>query len=167
MPQQTPNPFARDTDSYTIFEALTTERTDTPPLLPKRVYAPETTKAIKALYQNGTVSHNVAALLHLLNDDLNSAHVLCQAHEDESTANYIHMIVHRREGDFSNTRYWVMRTGAHPLLSTLDDLAEKGGSKIWNGNEMVAWCTRGEHFAAGLSDAETQRLLAWCVENRE
>jgi hypothetical protein len=78
-------------------------------------------------------------------------------------ANYIHQIVHRREGDFGNTRYWVMKTGPHPFYAELGPLAQTAGHTEWSANEMVTWATRGEHFAPRLSDAETQGLIAWCI----
>ena len=60
-------------------------------------------------------SYNVLAALHLLNDDLGAAHLLVQVHEEDATANYLHQLVHRREGDWRNTRYWIGKTGAHPF----------------------------------------------------
>ena len=149
--------------AFGVYETLTTGREGDAPLLPKRVYRTDTTAAITDLHLSGTLSYNVAALLHLLNDGLNAAHGLCQAHEDDPTANYIHQIVHRREGDFGNTRYWVAKTGAHPFYTELAPLAKTAGRDSWSAGEMVTWATRGEHFAARLSDAETQGLLSWCV----
>ena len=31
--------------------------------------------------------------------------------QDDSTANYLHQLVYRREGDWGNTRYWEEMTG--------------------------------------------------------
>jgi hypothetical protein len=49
------------------------------------------------------------ALLWLLVDDLDRSHVLCQDYADGLGA-YIHGVVHRREGDFWNSKYWFRRT---------------------------------------------------------
>lgn len=165
MPIHTTNPFPPDHAVYPVYEALTTQRDADSPLLPKKAYRTDITAMVRDLHATDAISYNVAGLLHLLNDDLESAHVLSQAHEDDSTANYIHQIVHRREGDFSNTRYWVMKTGPHPFYKELAPLAQSVGGTAWSANEMVTWATRGEHFAARLSDAETQGLLAWCQTN--
>ncbi|BDI32995.1 hypothetical protein CCAX7_50460 [Capsulimonas corticalis] len=54
--------------------------------------------------------------LHLLNDDLPRAHTLAQSLEGDSSADYWHAIIHRREGDFSNAKYWLRRVGPHPIL---------------------------------------------------
>lgn len=165
MPAHSPNPFPTEHPARALYDTLTTDRSDDSPLLPKRPYRAELQEKVNALHRDGSVSYNVAALLHLLNDDLDSAHILCQAHEGDATANYIHQIVHRREGDFGNTRYWVRKTGPHPFYAELAPLAQTAGRTEWDANEMVTWATRGEHFAPGLSDAETQGLLAWSLTN--
>lgn len=99
-------------------------------------------------------SYNLRALLHLLNDDLNAAHVLVQVHEEDATANYIHQLVHRREGDWSNTRYWVGKTGNHPFY------AEFGSGTA---RERVDLCQSGAPEAAALSWSEMTGLLGWIV----
>ncbi|MBC8134835.1 MAG: hypothetical protein H8F28_02995 [Fibrella sp.] len=165
MPAHTPNPFPTEHPASAIYDTLTAERSGDAPLLPKQIYRAGLQQAIGDLHRAGNVSYNVAALLHLMNDDLDAAHVLSQAHEDDATANYVHQIVHRREGDFGNTRYWVMKTGPHPFYAELASLAQTAGQTEWSANEMVTWATRGEHFAPRLSDAETQALLAWCLRS--
>ncbi len=163
MPQHFPNPFSAPHPATALYETLTTHRPGDSPLLPKAVYKPDLTATITDLHTTGSISANVSACLHLLNDDLDAAHVLCQQDESDPTANYIHQIVHRREGDFGNTRYWIAKTGAHPFYAHLDALAQTAGASAWNPGDMVSFATRGEHFAARLSDAETQGLLGWCV----
>ncbi|RYG34397.1 hypothetical protein EON81_15680 [bacterium] len=51
------------------------------------------------------------ALVWLYIDDLERAHNLCQDDSSEM-GSLLHAIVHRREGDFSNARYWLMRAGS-------------------------------------------------------
>ncbi len=165
MPIIAPNPFPAEHPAHGIYDALTAKRVGDAPLLPKRVYDDALVVPIRDLSRAGAASDNVAALLHLLNDDLDAAHILCQGHEGDPTANYIHQIVHRREGDWGNTRYWVGKTGAHPYYADLAPLAAKLGLPAWDANAMVAAAARGEHYAAGVSDAETQGLLTWCVTN--
>ncbi len=55
------------------------------------------------------------ACLHLLNDDLTRSHEIAQSKEGVATFDYIHAIVHRREGDFSNSKYWFRQVGDHPV----------------------------------------------------
>ena len=165
MPQHAPNPFPPAHPAHALYETLTAARPGDAPLLPKQPYNAALTPAIAGLQKAGDLSGVAAALLHLLNDDLPAAHALAQAGEGDATADYVHQIVHRREGDFGNTRYWVARTGAHPLYGTLADLSAPHGEPAWKPAQMVTWAARGEHFAARLNDAETQRLLAWAVRN--
>ena len=54
--------------------------------------------------------------LHLLNDDLAASHALSQQHEGQPLADHWHAIIHRREGDYGNSRYWFGRVGRSPLL---------------------------------------------------
>lgn len=122
-------------------------RTDAP-LCPKAPWQPGLLAGARA------ESYNLLALLHLLNDDLDAAHKLVQAHEEDSTANYIHQLVHRREGDWSNTRYWVSKTGAHPFYAELG----QGTAR-----ERVDRCQSGAPRAAADSWAELVGLLDWVV----
>jgi GTP cyclohydrolase II len=98
-----------------IFEKLS-KRTHVP-LRADKAFDPTLTAAIDTL----AVPDAVKAGLHLLNDDLGRAHELAQAHEGDKTCDYWHAIVHRREGDFDNAKYWLHRAGRHPVLSRVHD----------------------------------------------
>ncbi|HEV2327994.1 MAG TPA: hypothetical protein VGY56_04300 [Verrucomicrobiae bacterium] len=43
--------------------------------------------------------------------DWDAAHQLVQQHEDDATASWIHAVLHKMEGDISNSRYWYRRAG--------------------------------------------------------
>jgi hypothetical protein len=45
-----------------------------------------------------------------LNGDWDAAHGIVQAHEDDAIACWIHAVLHKIEGDSSNSRYWYART---------------------------------------------------------
>jgi len=60
--------------------------------------------------------------LHLWNDDLEAAHELVQELRS-ATGSAMHGIVHRREGDYDNARYWFMRAGDHPAYHGLQSRA--------------------------------------------
>jgi len=49
----------------------------------------------------------------LLHDFLERSHALSQE-VDRPEGSYWHGILHRREGDFSNAKYWFRRVGRHP-----------------------------------------------------
>jgi hypothetical protein len=56
--------------------------------------------------------------LWLRYDWLHQSHRVSQALENP-TGSYWHAIMHRREGDFSNSKYWYARAGNHPAYQTL------------------------------------------------
>jgi hypothetical protein len=59
------------------------------------------------------------AALWLYVDNLERSHPVSQGIET-STGSFWHGIMHRREGDFSNSHYWMHRSAAHPLIVELD-----------------------------------------------
>ena len=84
-----------------------------PPLVPVQVFDASLTPQI----EEAAAPDMVKIGLHLLNDDLDAAHALSQKHESEPLADYWHAIIHRREGDYGNSRYWFGRVGRSPLLA--------------------------------------------------
>lgn len=69
-----------------------------------------TTKDEYALaYQSG---------LHLWNDSLDRSHTLSQNIENE-TGSFLHGMMHRMEGDFSNAKYWFSDVTDHPVYALL------------------------------------------------
>ncbi len=84
-----------------------------PPLAPGQVFDAALTEEIEATAAPDLVKVG----LHLLNDDLATSHRLAQVHEGEPLADYWHAIIHRREGDYGNSRYWFGRVGRAPVLA--------------------------------------------------
>ena len=60
---------------------------------------------------------SLAIGLKMYVDDIFGAHDLCQDINTPSVS-YWHAIMHRREGDYSNSRYWHRLAAAHPLLKS-------------------------------------------------
>ena len=58
------------------------------------------------------------ALLLLWHDHLDAAHTLAQASET-ADGNFIHAILHRREPDSSNSKYWWRSVGNHPCFQEM------------------------------------------------
>lgn len=56
--------------------------------------------------------------LWLLHNFLDESHRISQSIAS-SSGSYWHGIMHRREGDFSNSKYWMRRVGAHPVFAEL------------------------------------------------
>ena len=61
------------------------------------------------------------AAVWLLHDELDESHQISQA-IDTPTGSYWHAIMHRREGDFSNAKYWLRRVGHHEVFESLGQL---------------------------------------------
>lgn len=64
--------------------------------------------------------------LWLYFDWLEESHAISQSLENE-TGSFWHAIMHRREGDFANGKYWYARCAGHPVLHTL---AANGGKLV-------------------------------------
>jgi NADH:ubiquinone oxidoreductase subunit F (NADH-binding) len=60
----------------------------------------------------------VMAGLWLRHDWLNESHKISRR-IDNATGSFWHAIMHRREGDFSNSKYWYHKAGEYPLFKTL------------------------------------------------
>jgi len=70
----------------------------------------------------------VKAGLLLIHDYLDESHTLSQSIQGEgrnSAGDYWHAIMHRREPDDSNSKYWFRRVGEHPIFAALSEQAER------------------------------------------
>lgn len=85
-----------------------------PSLVPEKIWDKDLSQEIGTLSVNPTM----AATLFLWNDDLEKAHSLAQQVES-STGSLIHGIMHRRQPDYSNSKYWFRQAGSHPIFINL------------------------------------------------
>lgn len=68
--------------------------------------------------RDATMARACAAGLWLYHDFLDESHRISQTIET-ITGSYWHGIMHRREPDFSNAKYWFRRVGPHPIFNEL------------------------------------------------
>jgi hypothetical protein len=86
---------------------------------------------------DGDMARCSLAGMWLLHDFLDESHTISQGIAT-TTASYWHGIMHRREGDFSNAKYWFDRVGDHPVFAQL----VATGWSAWEPNRFVDECQR-------------------------
>ena len=111
--------------------------------------------------------------LWLYHDFLEESHTLSQD-IDTPTGSYWHGLLHRREPDFANSKYWFHRVGNHPVFATLQLAAVELTSSsspdlalafakvpVWDPFGFVDFCE------AALSGRNDCTLLCQRIQQRE
>lgn len=137
-----------------------------PGLGPERRPAAWDEDRVRTAVAGGGLAADVLLGIALLwHDHLDAAHALAQAHEGERDADWLHAIMHRREPDAGNSRYWFARVGDHPSFPQvaaaaraggLDDLPGPDGS--WRPEALIAACGRPAGRRAALEALQAAEL---------
>lgn len=119
------------------------------------------------------------AALWLYHNFLDDSHAISQEIHTP-TGSFWHGIMHRREPDHDNAKYWFQRVGQHPVYPDLAAdareilLQEKaagfdalGGGRDWDPFAFVDLCKssdsgEGEHACRLIQQREWQLLFDWC-----
>ena len=154
-----------------------------PTLVPQKAWNSELTDALESAsvdelfdgesLKNMTFGEAIKSGLLLWNDALDESHNISQGLENQ-TGSYWHGIMHRREPDYSNSKYWFGRVGTHPIFPELreralelfketqnpsDALADIGqtiaAQENWDAYQFIDWCQAAE----GNSDSDVTRFL--------
>lgn len=154
-----------------------------PPLAPAKEWDTELTKRIQATstaqlfdglpLKDSSLANAVKSGLLLWNDALDDSHDISQG-VGSKTGCYWHGIMHRREPDYSNSKYWFARVGSHPIFPTLRvrvlDILKAQPSQSaqfaryaeaieqndnWDAPQFIDWC----QDAAKHADDEVMEFL--------
>ena len=191
--------------TYTPAIAETIEKLETgnplPTLVPQAAWSTELTNALESAsldklfhgesVKNTTFGEAIKSGLLLWNDALDESHDISQGLENQ-TGSYWHGIMHRREPDYSNAKYWFGRVGTHPIFPALreralailketsnpsDALANIaqtiGAEEHWDAYQFIDWCQAAEdgsdadvtHFLQQVQAEEIKLLLAYSYQN--
>jgi hypothetical protein len=120
------------------------------------------------------------AALWLYGDDLDRSHRISQGLRSRE-GSYWHGIMHRREGDFANAKYWFRRVGTHPIHEALrrrarglapdaaEDAAFLRAQATWDPYAFVDLCEAAGAAQGGVAELcckiqqqEWQLLFDYC-----
>ena len=116
----------------------------------------------------------IQAGLWLYVDDLEKSHAISQ-NLSRPSGSFWHAIMHRREGDFSNSHHWYRKAGQHPAMNRIDTSGGGGGAGTaigtYDPHAFVDRVERAVHHSSDSPDLvamqrmEWVALFQWCAEN--
>lgn len=152
----------------TAIEALS-RRPSPPPLVPRAPYDAALRDRLTAVDPEqafGTAGrvvnpHDAMAVISgllLWNDSLPESHALSQGIRTE-TGSYWHGIMHRREPDYSNSKYWFRQVGRHPVFPALYAAALETLRAAGHG---FRWATETAALLESRGEWDPSAFIDWC-----
>lgn len=128
-------------------------------LVPKKGAGDKLRAVVRSVIKSPLLANNPALQsgLWLYVDELDLSHDISQTMKD-ATGSYWHGIMHRREGDFSNSHYWFAQTGNHPAMAALDGYDGHGLV-----DEVAAARPANPPDVVRRQREEWANLFAWCA----
>ena len=104
----------------------------------------------------------------LLHDFLDDSHTISQG-ISTAEGSFWHGIMHRREGDFSNSKYWFRKVGHHPVF---EQIANANALDNWDPFDFVDECQtairsgeEAQQLCRELQQSEWELLFDYCYQN--
>lgn len=124
---------------------------------------PGLTKWLRDPANRKMLSPQSLAAIWLVAGDLDASHTISQS-IDDADGSFWHGIMHRREGDYGNAKYWFRRVGKHPVL---DQLAQGAYGDPYAFVDAVQRSVNRKETAGNLSALqwdEWQSLFLHCLD---
>ena len=172
-----------------------------PPLVPQQESCAELTQSLQAVstdvlfdgqkVKDTTFADAIKSGLLLWNDALDASHTISQELAN-ATGSYWHGIMHRREPDYSNAKYWFGRVGTHAIFpevraralalynetsapsAALANIGQAiADNAAWDTAQFIDWCQAAEsatdsdvvEFLQRVQVEEMRLLLAYSYRN--
>ncbi|MDP6354376.1 MAG: hypothetical protein QF473_04720 [Planctomycetota bacterium] len=131
-------------------------RMESDPALSERIRSLSPSEILGKPVAPSDFADSVKSALLLWNDALDESHTLSQG-IGNTTGSYWHGIMHRREPDYSNSKYWFRKVGDHECFGAVREAAirifteasstwanetaeQLEASSAWDAFDFVDWC---------------------------